>query len=66
MRFQPQKQREQLPGYRSGSPLVMGTGEPPLALTDVSLRQGGVDSGLAGSRSSQLVPGIGNHSEASA
>lgn len=60
MRFRDQKLWEPLPGYKSGFPLVMGTGEPPLTLTDVSLRQGGVDSGLAGSRSSRVVPEKGN------
>lgn len=45
---------------KAGSTLRTGTAEPPLTLTDVSLRQGGVDSEVAGSAGTASVPEFGN------
>lgn len=44
---------------KGGSALSAGTVEPPLALTDVSLRHGGAVTEVAGSDSSGLVPEAG-------
>jgi hypothetical protein len=44
---------------KGGSALSAGTVEPPLALTDVSLRHGGAVQEVAGSDGSVVVPEAG-------